>query len=96
MSAIVTEFIDHLDPRVRGTLRGSARLDITGEGSVRLDETGAEAGTGAADVVLIASEQVFRGILAGTQNPMTAYMSGKLKVEGSPVRALKVSEILTG
>lgn len=50
---------------------------------------------GEADVTLSATESVFRAILAGTQNPAAANMTGKLKVEGSLQRALKVSAILT-
>ena len=60
-----------------------------------LDETGATASDGPADVVLIASDEVFRNILSGAQNPITAYTSGKLRVEGNVQRALKVSAILT-
>lgn len=95
MSAIVQEFIENLSPKVTGTLQGTAKLVIADEGSVMLDDTGARAGNEDADVTLIASEQVFRDILAGDQNPAMAFMTGKLKVEGSSTRALKVSEILT-
>ena len=95
MSAIIEEFIAHLSPRVTGILQGSAKLVITGEGSVMLSDQGAVAGDGDADVTLKASEQVFRNILDGSQNPAMAFMSGKLKVDGSNMRALKVSEILT-
>ena len=48
-----------------------------------------------ADVTLIAPEAVFRAILDGSQNAAMAFMSGKLKVDGSNMRAIKVSEILT-
>ena len=95
MSAIVAEFVSFLDTMVKGVLKGTAKLVITDEGSVMLDENGATAGDAEADVTLIASETVFRNILSGDQNPMMAYMSGKLKVDGNTMRALKVSEILT-
>lgn len=97
MSAILDEFIAFLGPRVTGHLQGSAKLVITGEGVVLLDANGAHPGTEAdeADVTLAASDQVFRNILSGDQNPATAYMTGKLKVDGSLQRALKVSAILT-
>ena len=96
MTDLVQDYIDRLTPKVRGTLRGTAKLVIRDEGTVMLDETGARVGDDAADVVLIASDPVFRNILSGEQNPVTAFMSGKLKVEGNPQRALKVSAILTG
>ena len=60
-----------------------------------LDDAGARVGDDDADVTLIASEQVFRNILSGEQNPAMAFMTGKLKVVGSSTRALKVSDILT-
>lgn len=96
MSEIIQGYIETLDPKARGNIRGTAKLVITGEGSVMLDETGARAGDDEADVTLMASDEVFRKILSGDQNPVMAYMSGKLKVDGNAQRALKVSGILTG
>jgi len=95
MSAVVQELIELLSPKVTGTLQGTAKLVITDEGSLILDDTGARAGDEDADVTLIASEEVFKNILSGDQNPAMAFMTGKLKVDGSSTRALKVSEILT-
>lgn len=96
MSNVVQAYIEELTPKVRDTIRGTAKLIISDEGALMLDETGARAGDEEADVVLIASDAVFRDILSGDQNPVMAFMSGKLKVEGNPQRALKVSSILTG
>ncbi len=95
MNVIVEEFAAYLNSKVTGTLKGSAKLVIIDEGSVMLDANGARAADGNADVTLIASEKVFRAILEGSQNPAMAFVSGKLKVEGSNMRALKVAEILT-
>lgn len=100
MSAVLEEFITFLGPRVAGQLQGTAKLVVKDEGAVILDSDGARAGDADSDgedvdVTLAASEQVFRAILSGDQNPATAYMTGKLKVDGSLQRALKVSAILT-
>lgn len=95
MDTIIEDYVTTLAPRARGQIRGVARLDITGHGSVLLTGDGASAGDGPADVVLRARDEVFRAILSGEQNPVMAYMSGKLKVEGNVQRALKVSSILT-
>lgn len=95
MSTIVEEFVTFLDPRAKADLRGTAKLVISGEGAVMLDESGARIGDEDADVTLTAAEDVFRNILSGEQNPVMAFMSGKLKVDGSTQRALKVSAILT-
>ena len=96
MNDVIAEYVEMLQPRAAGHIKGTARLVITGEGTVMLDEHGARAGDEEADVVLEARDEVFRAILSGDQNPVMAFMSGKLKVEGNTKRALKVSAILTG
>lgn len=95
MTDVLQSFLDILTPRARGHLQGSAKLVIDGVGSVMLDDTGAREGDEAADVTLKASEQVFRDIFDGKQNMVMAFMTGKLKVDGSEMRALKVGGLLT-
>mgnify|MGYP001827720855 CR=1 FL=1 len=95
MTSVIDDYVADLTPKAKGQIRGTAKLVITDHGSVMLDESGASVGDDPADVVLSASDEVFRNILSGAQNPITAYMSGKLKVEGNVQRALKVSAILT-
>ncbi|GAW35924.1 SCP-2 sterol transfer family protein [Roseovarius sp. A-2] len=95
MTTIIDDYITTLTPRARGRIKGVAKLIIADHGTVMLTEYGAAQGDEAADVVLSASDEVFRNILSGAQNPVMAYMSGKLKVEGNVQRALKVSGILT-
>jgi len=98
MTPLIADYVATLGPRAAGRIRGRARLEIAGEGSVLVSGSGAEQGRAEdeADVVHAASDAVFRAILAGEQNPVTAYMTGKLRVEGNVQRALKVSGILTG
>lgn len=94
MPTTIEEFVEIIHPKVIGKIKGKAKLVITDQGSVMVSETGAWAGDEAADVTLISSAEVFKNIFDGGQNPSMAFMSGKLKVEGSPTRALKVSAIL--
>lgn len=96
MPSVLDEFVTTLTPKAKGAIKGTAKLVIKDHGSVVLTETGARAEDGPADVTLEASEATFRAILEGTQNPVMAVMSGKLKVDGNQMRALKVSNILTG
>lgn len=95
MSDVLTTFQAILDPKARGEIRGTAKLEISGEGTIMLTEDGATIGDQEADVTLKASAATFEAILDGSQNPVMAYMSGKLKVDGNAQRALKVSTILT-
>lgn len=94
-SAILSEFAAFLHPRAAGRLQGTAKLVLTDVGAVMLDADGARIGDGPADVTLTAREEVFRRILSGDQNAMMAAMTGKLRVDGSTTRALKIAEILT-
>ncbi len=96
MSDLIQDYITTLTPKARGAIKGTAKLMIDGVGSVMLNAEGAYAGDDAADVTLKASDATFRAILSGDQNPVMAFMSGKLKVDGNTQRALKVSAILTG
>tara|TARA_Y100001001_G_C7952729_1_gene289613 strand:+ start:77 stop:382 length:306 start_codon:yes stop_codon:yes gene_type:complete len=47
-----------------------------------------------ADVTLKASKDTFVGILNGTQDPNMAFMTGKLKVQGSMGFAMKLAAVL--
>ena len=90
------EIVEMLGPKAKGTVQGTAKIELTDLGSIILSETGAEISDADADVTLSATSDVFQNILDGTQNPMMAYMGGKLKIDGSMGRALKISEILGG
>lgn len=47
-----------------------------------------------ADTTLICTLDVFKAIVAGTQDPTMAYMMGKLKIQGSMGLAMKLNSIL--
>ena len=49
---------------------------------------------GNADCILKMKNTVFRKFLAGNLNSMTAFMTGKLKVEGNITLALKLESLL--
>ena len=49
----------------------------------------------AQDVTLTASAEVFRAILEGEMNPTTAFMTGKLKVDGSMPMAMQLGAALS-
>ncbi|MEQ9240614.1 SCP2 sterol-binding domain-containing protein [Roseovarius indicus] len=89
------DFAAAVSARAKGRIRGSVALNMPDLGRLYVDETGATESDRDADLTLTATSQVFRNIVEGSQNPTTAVMTGKLKVDGSPMRALKVGEILS-
>ncbi|MFO7572511.1 MAG: SCP2 sterol-binding domain-containing protein [Gaiellaceae bacterium] len=50
-------------------------------------------GSGDADCTFSASEENFEKIVAGEQNPTTAYMTGKLKIKGDMGAAMKLQKL---
>jgi putative sterol carrier protein len=50
-------------------------------------------GAGEGDVTISATEENFQKIVAGEQNPTTAYMTGKLKIKGDMSAAMKLQKL---
>jgi putative sterol carrier protein len=50
-------------------------------------------GSGDADTTFSTSEDNFEKIVAGEQNPTTAYMTGKLKIKGDMGAAMKLQKL---
>jgi putative sterol carrier protein len=94
MSDLITAAVSALQARITAFPDGTARFFLPGEGSILIGPEGVRAGDGAADVTLTASAELFRGILEGRVNPMTAFMTGKLTVEGDMPLALKLAKSL--
>ena len=95
------EFFETLESRVDASktagVNKSYVFDIDGAGVWKVDVTDAgvnvtEGGTDG-DVTIHASEDTFRAIASGEQNPTTAYMTGKLKIDGDMSAALKLQKL---
>lgn len=95
MSDIVNEAVTMLNAKLSGAdFSGTAKFDIEGEGAVMMDDTGARAGDDPADVTLSADADTFQAILSGETNPTSAFMTGKLKVDGDMGLAMKLASVL--
>lgn len=96
MSDVVNEAVTALNAKMAGSgFDGTAKFVIEDEGSVMIDENGARAGDEAADVTLTASAGTFKSILDGEQNPTSAFMTGKLSVDGDMGMAMKLASVLS-
>jgi putative sterol carrier protein len=96
MSKVIDGAVEALNRRLDGEgVDGSVRFVIGDEGAVRVDETGARTDeVGAADCTITASRETFEGLLAGAVNPTTAFMTGRLKVEGDMALAMKLGSLI--
>jgi putative sterol carrier protein len=97
MSDIVAAAVEALNAKLDGEgIDGSVKLVIEDEGAVRLDADGASAADAAAeaDCTLSADADTFRAIIDGALDPTSAFMSGRLRVEGDMGLAMKLGSIL--
>lgn len=94
MSEIIDTIVAQLAQKDTSSFSGSAKFVINGEGSVMMDASGVRAGDDEADVTLSADLEVFRAIFEGDMNPTMAFMSGKLKIDGSMGKAMALASVL--
>jgi putative sterol carrier protein len=99
--ADVRDFFDNLPTRADASktagMNNSYLFDIEGAGQWKVDvqdgTVSVSEGTGDADVTISTSEETFQKIVAGEQNPTSAYMTGKLKIKGDMGAALKLQKL---
>ena len=94
MSSVIEGAIKALADKI-SSFDGTAKFVIEGEGAVMIDGNGVRAGDDEADVTLTASRDTFEGLLNGETNPTMAYMTGKLKIDGSLPTAIKLGSALS-
>ncbi len=73
---------------------GVAKFVITDEGAIVIDGAGVRAGDDEADVTMTATAEVFQAIMEGEMGATGAYMTGKLKIDGSLGLAMKLGAML--
>jgi putative sterol carrier protein len=99
--ASVKEFFDNLESQADASktagMNNSYVFDIEGAGqwTVRVEDgkVSVAEGTQDADATISSSEETFEKIVSGEQNPTTAYMTGKLKIQGDMGAALKLQKL---
>lgn len=95
MSEVIDAAVTALTAKLNGGFDGVAKFVIPGEGAIMMDADGVRAGDEEADVTLTASTETFQAILSGDMNPTTAFMTGKLSVDGSMGLAMKLGSVLS-
>jgi len=75
-------------------LDGTLKINIEDEGSMRIDDSGASLSEDEADCTLTADAETLQGMLAGEIDPTSAFMSGKLQVDGDMSVAMQLGSKL--
>lgn len=95
MSDTLDQAVAALNEKLGGKdIGGKVKFDIAGEGAVVVDNAGARVSDEPADVTLKADVDTFQGIMSGDTNPTSAFMSGKLQVDGDMGMAMKLAAIM--
>jgi putative sterol carrier protein len=94
MSDVINTAIAALNEKLSGGIDGSVKFQIEGEGGIIVNAEGVQAGDGEADVTLSADAETFEAILSGDLNPTSAFMTGKLTVDGDMGMAMKLGSML--
>ena len=102
MAQTVSEFFEELpsraDPSRIAGINNTYRFDVDGagswtvavqDGSVSVTQDGGDE----ADATIKTSEENFQKLLSGDLNPTTAYMTGKLKINGDMGAAMKLQKL---
>ena len=94
MSEIIDQAVTELSEKI-GTFDGSVKFVIEDEGSVMVDDAGVRAADEEAECTMTADAETFKGILDGSVNPTSAFMSGKLRVDGDMSQAMRLGQQLS-
>ena len=77
---------------------GAVHFEIEGEGLIRVIgkevSTAPDPGADLPDVTISANLETFREVFEGALSPATAFMTGRMRVEGDFGTALKLGQIL--
>ena len=96
MSDVVAAAVDALNEKLGGNgFDGIAKFEIEDDGAIVIDESGARASDDAADVTLSASADTFQDILAGNLDATSAFMTGRLKLDGDMGLAMRLGSVLS-
>ena len=96
MSDVVAAAVNALNEKLGGNgFDGIAKFEIEDEGAIVIDKGGARASDDAADVTLSASADTFQDILAGNLDATSAFMTGRLKLDGDMGLAMRLGSVLS-
>lgn len=84
-----------MKPRVEASgFDRSVKFDTGGDGVILIDSTSISTTDGPADCTIRLSLSDFEDLLAGELDPMSAFMTGKIKVEGDMSVAMALQQLL--
>ncbi|MEM6679795.1 MAG: SCP2 sterol-binding domain-containing protein [Pseudomonadota bacterium] len=84
-----------LRSKLEGTgFSGSVKFAIEGEGAIMVDGEGVSIGDGEADITVSADLETFRDLFDGALDPASAFMTGRIKIDGDMSAAMKLVQYI--
>lgn len=103
VTGVFQKMQERFDPRKAEGLNAVIQFDLAGDNGgqywLRIAEGALSTGKGPADgprMTLKASADDFYGMMVGALNPMQAFMTGKIKIQGDTNLALKLLPLING
>jgi putative sterol carrier protein len=101
VAGVFPEMVQRFDPKKAEGLNASIQFDLSGDNGgsywLRIADGKMESGEGKADdakMTLKASADDFINMMAGKLNPMQAFMTGKIKIQGDTGLAMKLMPLM--
>ena len=96
MSDVINQAVEALNAKLGGEgFDGSVNVEIADHGALIVDGNGARASDDDAECTLSADAETFQGMMSGDVNPTSAFMTGKLAVDGDMGAAMKLGALLS-
>lgn len=103
LAGIFDQMVQRIDPKKIEGMNATIQFDLSGDNGgqywLKLADGAATAGSGTVDgakMTLKASADDFISMMNGGINPMQAFMSGKVKIQGDTTLALKLMPLING
>ena len=94
MTEIIENAVEALREKMsKNSFDGTAKFEIEGEGSIVLNENKVYASDEETDVTFKASVEIFQQIFNGELDPTSAFMTGKLKIDGDMGTAMRLANV---
>lgn len=96
MSDELTKALDGLKEKTGGQgMESSVKFDIDGQGALRIDGRGPRMDDGSpADCTIRGDLATFRALFDGDLSPTSAFMTGRIRIDGDMGVAMKVAGLL--
>ena len=96
MTDIMTEAVEAIEKKLSGSVfDGSAKFEIQDEGSIIIDSLGVRISDDETEVTLSASLETFQEILQGELDSTSAFMTGRLQLDGDMSVAMRLASLLS-